>query len=237
MLFPPPITSEIARCAHWADRLIRSELIQGIIATENDYTSNFIGALRREINARSIRGLTAVIKVLNPTQERLLGADGCVILQNTTEFKAGIFEAKWPRLTTHTNCWDSIQQSSRLSHFDSQLLRQASASRYLAIWEMFYSEHPFQSQSQHFPPFGSACVWHAKAIQVSNARSNRSTPWTDPELLGLLSNNYNDIKQVFEAICNCSEGVKMPNSNIAQAFGDLGVPHKALVINYNPTGE
>lgn len=96
MLFPHDIIEQIVSCAFWADRLVRADLIEGIVVSENDYTSNFTSAFRREIHARAIPGLTAKIQVLNPSTERELGADACVILQNNREFKAGIFEAKWP---------------------------------------------------------------------------------------------------------------------------------------------
>jgi hypothetical protein len=46
-------------CASWADRLVRTDLINGYIVSENDYTSNLTGALRREIDARRVDGLRA----------------------------------------------------------------------------------------------------------------------------------------------------------------------------------
>jgi hypothetical protein len=233
MLFPQFVIDEIKGCAFWADHLIRSELIVGEIATENDYTSNFTGALRREINSRMIPGLTATVRVLNPNAERRSGADGCVILESDSEFKAGIFEAKWPRLTTHTNCWDSIQRSSGISHFDSQLSRQASQKKYLAIWEMFYSEHKFRAQPNFMPDFGSACVWHSDASMASSKRITNKVPWDDSELISLLTSHKVDITDVFQSICDCNKGVKLPVSDLRVAFGDLGIPRKALVIRFS----
>jgi len=231
MLFPQTIIDEIKLCAHWADRLIRSELIAGVIVSENDYTSNFTGALRREINSRSIPGLNARIQVLNPRAERRIGADACIILQSDKELKAAVFEGKWPRLSTHVNYWDSLQKGSGISHFDSQLDRQALQGAYLAAWEMFYSEEPFCSGTNHMPDFGSACVWHAEAAAVSGTRT-RTLPWSDTELLFLLAKNTLKIEDIFQAICECSKGEKLPLSDIRKAFGDLGLPRKALVISY-----
>lgn len=234
MLFPIDIIKQIVSCAYWADRLIRADLIEGIIVSENDYTSNFTGALRREINARAIPGLSAKIQVLNPSAERKLGADACVILQNDREFKAGIFEAKWPRLSTHVNTWDSKQKSSGESHFHSQLQRQHMQRHYAAIWEMFYCEYPFGSHPSFFPSEGSACVWHDDAYGFSSSRPSNFVPWADDELKELLESHTLSIAEVFEAMCTCKQGKPIPNGRYEKAFGDMGAPHEALIIKYSP---
>ena len=215
-------------CAHWADRLARADLIEGIIVSENDYTSNFTGSLRREIHARAIPGLIARIQVLNPSAERELGVDACVILQNEREFKAGIFEAKWPRLSTHVNAWDSRQRSSDESHFHSQLKRQHAQRYYAAIWEMFYCEYPFGSQPAFMRNEGSVCVWHDDAYSYSLSRPSHLDPWTDNELRELLEVNSLSISEVFEAMCTCIQGKPLPIGGYEKAFGDAGAPHKAL---------
>ena len=46
MLVPTHIISVIADCADWADNQAREDLINGVIVTENDYTSNFTSSLR-----------------------------------------------------------------------------------------------------------------------------------------------------------------------------------------------
>ena len=70
MLFPEEITDVITDCVAWADKLTRADLSSGVIVTENDYTSNFTAALRREVTARNIPGLKARIQVLSPSVER-----------------------------------------------------------------------------------------------------------------------------------------------------------------------
>lgn len=237
MLFPHNIIEEIVSCAHWADRLVRADLIEGIVVSENDYTSNFTGAFRREIHARAIPGLTAKIQVLNPSAERELGADACVILQNNREFKAGIFEAKWPRLSTHVNTWDSKQKSTGESHFYSQLQRQHIQRHYVAIWEMFYCEYPFGRQPLFMPDEGSACVWHGHAYSFSSSRTSNIDPWTDDELKALLESHVLSIGEVIEAMCNCTQGKPVPNGRYEKAFGDMGAPHSALIISYSPDGQ
>lgn len=236
MLFPADVIKELQSCAYWADRLIRADLIEGSIATENDYTSNFTGALRREINARNIVGLRAKVQVLNPTAEREIGADACIIFQNEREFKASVFEAKWPRLSTHVDTWDSKQKSTGESHFHSQLMRQSAQSHYAAIWEMFYCEYPFGKELAYFPPEGSACVWHADAYAATLGRPCFSTPWSDADLKSLLEGRAMGIADVIEAICICKQGVPLQNGNYRDAFGDAVVPHEALVISYARAG-
>lgn len=234
MLFPKSIIQEISSCAHWADRLIRGELIEGVIVSENDYTSNLTGALRREINARIIPGLKATIQVLNPSAERELGADACVIFQNDTHFKASIFEAKWPRLSTHINTWDSKQKSTGESHFHSQLRRQHVQSHYAAAWEIFYCEFPFGAQPKYIPNEGSACVWHKHAFMASMARPQCNNPWSDDDLKSLLETNAIDIATIFTEICSCNQGKPLPHGRYDLAFGDAGAPHEALIISYSP---
>lgn len=233
MLFDQRIIHELMSCAHWADRLVKADLIDGYIVSENDYTSNFTGALRREITARNIDGLSAKIQVLNASAEREMGADACIIFQNRNEFKASIFEAKWPRLSTNVDTWDSKQKSSGQSHFHSQLARQHAQIRYLAVWEMFYSEHPFGKQPKHFPPEGSACVWHDVAYAATMARPNFNKPWRDHELDDLLEGNSMTISEVIEAICVCSHGKPLKNGNYQSAFGDAGLPYQALIISFD----
>lgn len=237
MLFSPHVIEEIASCAHWADRLVRSDLIDDLVVSENDYTSNFTAALRREINARGIVGLKARIQVLNASAERKLGADACVILQNPTQYKAAIFEAKWPRLSTHVNTWDSKQKSTGHSHFHSQLERQHVQRHHLAIWEMFYLEHPFGKQPSYMPDNGSACVWHDDAYAASHLRATPTDPWEDPDLLSMIEDKGCAIEQIFRDICECHKGTPIPTGNYTKAFGDGGAPYEALIISYTPRGQ
>jgi hypothetical protein len=232
MLFPNEIIEVIAECAHWADRLARVDLIAGYIVSENDYTSNFTTAFRRELNGRAIPGLTARIQVLNPTAERELGVDACIVLNNKEKMKIGIFEAKWPRLSTNRNSWDSRQRSTGESHFHSQLSRQSVHSNYAAIWEMFYCEYPLLDQPSYFPNFGSACSWHENAYEYSMQRPDYDTPWTDEELIALLERQSITISDVIKAMCVCKVGRPMPSAMLENTEDNLKLPHKALVITF-----
>lgn len=228
MLAPQPIIDQIASCAKWADRLVRSDLISGFVVSENDYTSNFTSALRREVNSRNLPGISAHSQVLTPRVERKTGTDGCIIFRNTNHFKVGLFEAKWPRLSTHINYWDSIQKSTGKSHFDSQLDRQSSLTSY-AVWEMFYCEEPY-GQNQLFPQYGSSCVWHSDAFVASSAR-NQTVPWDDTELTTLLTANGTDIEHVVESILECKKGRRYPVDSLEGHLRELGIKGKVLVID------
>ncbi|MEG2802933.1 hypothetical protein [Stenotrophomonas sp.] len=228
MLAPHHLIAVVEECAQWADRLVRADLIRGYVVTENDYTSNFTCALRREINSRCIPGLVAHSQVLTPKVERQTGTDACIIFRNNDFFKVGLFEAKWPRLSTHANCWDSIQKSTSKSHFDSQLKRQHGISN-AAIWEMFYSEEPF-GVNPHFPEHGSACIWHRDACAVSSART-QTMPWTDAELTALLSANMLSIGDIVRAICECTEGQRYPADAMQSHLLDLGIKGDILVVD------
>jgi hypothetical protein len=233
MLFPAEIIDVITDCVAWADKLTRADLSSGVIVTENDYTSNFTAALRREVTARSIPGLKARIQVLSPSVERGNGVDGCIILSNSREFKVGMFEAKWPRLSSKINSWDSLQRSTGRSHFDDQIARQKFAAEHgVAVWEMFYSEHSFGEQPSFMQSEGSSCVWHKFASEASLMRAGANRPWTDGELEALLRSNSTDTASIIREICECKQGTPRPERGYADALGNLGAPEKALVLSF-----
>lgn len=102
-LFPAAVIDLIAKSAYWADRSIRSELVAGQIAGENDYTSNFTAEFRRQINAKAYPGLVAISFVPPSTYERKVGVDACIVLSNNTEAKICLFEGKWPTAAPNKN--------------------------------------------------------------------------------------------------------------------------------------
>jgi hypothetical protein len=236
MLFPNNIIDELVNSTFWADRMIRSELMQGLIAGENDYTSNLTGMLRRQINARAILGLRAIPYVLKPVAERSMGVDACIILSNTKEFKVCVFEAKFPQLKTHKNCWDSIQKATGYSHFHEQLKKQSSFSGLFAIWEMFYVEFEFGLQPPFMPNFVSACAWHDDALKISLSRNNHASPWTDSDLELLLSNHRTQIDTIIREVCECKKGKVFSGQNYEKVFSDFQVPQEVLVIEYTREG-
>lgn len=233
MFLPAQIQETIVDCALWADRLTRSDLIAGLIAGENDYTSNFTGGLRREINSRGVPGLNATSFVLNPVLERRIGADGCIVLANDHQFKICVFEAKWPRLSTHRNCWDSLQKSSGQSHFDEQLSRQRQASASFAKWEMFYCEWPFGKQPAYMPDWGSACVWHDDAYAASTTRRSKKVAWKDTELISLLTKSRFNVGQMIEDVCACKQGYPLAGKNFRAALDNFPYVQELLLIEFS----
>lgn len=232
MLFPRYIIDIIVDCAMWADKLTRADLVKEYIVTENDYTSNFTSAFRREVDARGIPGLEARIQVLNPSAERKYGADACVILESDLFCKVGIFEAKWPRITFPGYRWDSLQRSTMQSHFHSQLLLQQNYRPNIAIWEMFYCECPYYTQPYFMLNEVSSCVWHDVALSFSMARGNVKARWSKADLATLLMSSAISIGDIIEAMCLCFEGQRLPKDQYWKLFGDTGLPHSALIISY-----
>jgi hypothetical protein len=162
--------AELAYFGYISDREIRSDLSLGLISSENDYTSNFTGAFRRNVNCYSQTGLSVTSFLVPPHVERSDGVDATIIISNETESKVIFFEAKWPRFGTASYVWDHPQTATRLSHFSDQLDRQAQIPSSYPVFEMFYVEFPFGKQ----PPFllqdTSSCVWHDDALVFRDQR-------------------------------------------------------------------
>ncbi len=235
MLFPRKIIDLISFCAFKADMRSRKELSKGWISRENDYTSNFIGMFRRNVEDLDVQGLDAKIAVLGQGDEQAFGADACVILKNKTHCKVAIFEAKWPRLSFPNYRWDSLQGKTKKSHFSSQIIRQRPFFPKVAIWEMFYCEFPITLQPSYMPPSGSACIWHDDAYNFVLNRGLKSLPWSSAELTGLLQQQQKPltISDVISTICECSQGEIMPIGEELNAFGDEPLPRVALIISFD----
>jgi hypothetical protein len=147
---PLPQLNELAGFARIADKEARSDLILRFIKDENDYTSNFTGALRRIINSNSRSGLSATSFLLSHIEERQTGDHPALIVSKANRSKIAVFEGKWPRFATSGYNRDYAQTATGLSHFSDQLDRQKAWSGTFAIFEMFYCEFPFRAQPAFF---------------------------------------------------------------------------------------
>ncbi|BAU64145.1 hypothetical protein STA3757_15150 [Stanieria sp. NIES-3757] len=185
-LFPGYAIDDVSKSVLWADCMVRSDLAIGLIANENDYTSNLTSTIRRQINSKNRSYLKATSLVLKPRFERKLGCDASIILSNTKEFKVCLFEAKLLRLSQYQDSWDYVQRKTGQSHFSGQVQRQLSVSNIFAVWEMFYCDYPFGKQPNWMNSNTSSCVWHSEAYSKVQGRTN-STRWTDMELEDLLT--------------------------------------------------
>lgn len=231
-LLPLSQIRELCHFAWLSDKEVRSDLIIGEIAGENDYTSNFTGALRRNINSYSQTGIKARSFVLRPQEEQATGCDAAIIFRRGSDGKILLIEGKWPRLSKTKYKWDSRQTSSGLSHFTDQLSRQRMfASRY-AIVEMFYDEQPFGASALYMQPDGSSCVWHRDAVGFDSSRAGAPNVWSQAELIAMLSQGTHDIAHSVEQVCLCAEGVQMSLPEDLQLnLLDFPLPSNVLEIS------
>jgi len=221
---------ELLSFAAIADKESRSDLARGFIRDENDYTSNFTGALRRIINSNSHSGLTASSFVLPHAYEREIGGDAAIVLSRGNESKVAVFEAKWPRFATPDYRWDYEQTASGLSHFSDQLVRQRRWAKQLAVFEMFYTEHPFGTQPPYLNGDGSACVWHADAEAFRMRRQDPDSVWTQGELEKLLLTKRITIGDVMKEFGLCNQGSPIPMGEPREIGHEFRLPSELLAI-------
>jgi hypothetical protein len=225
--------AELIQFAAIADKEARSDLSIGFIKDENDYTSNFTGALRRIINSNSQTGLSASSFLLQHTEEREMGADAAIVLSRGSESKVAVFEAKWPRFMTPAYQWDYAQTASGLSHFSDQLERQTHWRGQIAIFEMFYSEHAFGAQPPFLDPDGSSCVWHEDTEAFCNHRPNPDGVWSQAELQKLLTTKRVSISEVMNEFGMCNQGKPIRMVDPAEIGREFRLPPRLLAINAN----
>ncbi len=228
---PPDQLTELCWLAGISDKEIRSDLIRGLIKDENDYTSNFTSTLRRNINSHSQTGLTATSFLLSHSEEREVGADATIVLTRGSESKVALFEAKWPRFSKPGYGWDYDQTVSGTSHYSGQLERQKKWLHHFAIFEMFYSEEPFQTKQPYLTPFGSSCVWHQEAEAFRQSRNQPDSVWPQAELQKLLSAHHVGIETIMLAFGLCQKGQPLQTAE-AEAIGrEFRLPARVLSIN------
>ncbi len=212
--------NELCQFAYIADKESRSDLCRGYIKDENDYTSNFTGALRRIINSNSSTNLSATSYNLSSQLERKYGCDATIIIQSNNFTKIIIFEAKWPRMMTVNYRWDYPQTASKLSHYSDQLDRQALYNRNIAIFEMFYCEFYPSKQPSYMHGEVSSCVWHKTAFNFKGKRSNPSNIWTQTDIVNLLTIQNLSISDILREVCICNIGkpinISSPNDIIKE---------------------
>jgi|NOAtaT_7_FD_contig_123_15498_length_2863_multi_4_in_0_out_1_4 hypothetical protein len=241
-LFPDQVIDDVSKSVFWADCMIRSDLAIGVIANENDYTSNLTSEIRRQINSKNRPYLKATSLVLKPTVERKLGCDASIILSNTKtkEFKVCLFEAKLPRLHDCKHFWDSFQPTIGQSHFSGQVQKQLSVSKIFAVWEMFYCDYHYGKQPNWMNYNTSSCVWHSEAYSKVQTRTN-STRWTNTELEGLLTDaaaKYpTQIDNMIKEVCLCNQGKVFTGNDYFDIFNEYGFPLDILLIEFSDPQE
>ena len=162
-----------------------------------------------------------------------MGADAAIILSCGTESKVAVFEAKWPRFMSPRYPWDYEQTASGLSHFSDQLERQTPWRGLFAVFEMFYSEHPFGSQLPFLDADGSSCVWHDDTEAFRKARPNPDSIWSQAELQKLLSAKRASIAEVMREFGLCNQGKPIQMVDAKEIGREYGLPQRLLAINAN----
>lgn len=211
MFLPPHQAAELCWLAQQSDREARSDLALGFIRHEDDYTSTFVGSLRRNVNSYSQTGLTAHSYMVSSRVERRTGCDAAIIVSSNGRSKVALFEAKLPALMSGGGTWDYPQTATGLSHFSDQLQRQAILPGPFAVFEMFYCEYAFGSQPSYMDDDLSSCVWRDDAIAFDEHRPGSPKPWGKQDLVGLLSRTPKmTVVDVLDAIAVCKVGSPRP---------------------------
>ncbi len=227
---PPEQLEDLVQFAFFADTEARSDLIHGFIKDENDYTSTFISALRRNINSYSYSGLSATSFLLQHGEEREFGGDATIIISRGNESKVAILEAKWPRFASAGHQWDYNQTATGLSHFSDQLERQKRWNNTLVIFEMFYCEYPFGKQPPFLDERGSSCLWQEDAQNFRSRRSNPDAIWSQSELQTLLQQNGTDIPSVMHQFGECAKGRVIRMVRPDEIAREFSLPPRILAI-------
>jgi len=223
-------TEELIRFAYFSDMEIRSDLARGYIKSENDYTSNFTGALRRNINSYSRTGLSATSLMLTPVDEQRTGTDATIIITRHGESKVALFEAKWPRISDPYFQWDYPQTANGLSHFSDQLVRQRYYKKQFAVFEMFYCEHDFGSQPPYMQQRLSSCVWHNDAHCFMNKRAKPEAVWNQDDLVTLLKAGNCGIDNILLPLCECQREAVLKMSDPKNIVHEFRLPPMVLSV-------
>ncbi|MEX2410896.1 MAG: hypothetical protein WD607_05890 [Candidatus Paceibacterota bacterium] len=224
---------ELSIYAFLSDKEIRSDLVTGFIKDENDYTSNFTGAFRRNINSYSKTGLNATSFMLPNQGEQETGCDATIIISNSIEAKIILFEAKWPRLSKSNSRWDYKQTASGLSHFSDQLDRQKNFNNLFAIFEIIYCEYPFFSEPNYMQPHGSSCIWHENALDFKNKRKTPNAIWNKNDMINLLKTGNNPIYEIMKDICECKYGDLIRMNKPEEIIEEFRLEGNVLAIEAN----
>jgi hypothetical protein len=224
---------DLCHLALMTDREIRSDLSIGFIKDENDYTSNFTGALRRNINCYSGYKIQATSYNLPKSIEQQTGSDATIIIQSNGFSKIVFFEAKWPRMKQVGYKWDYKQTSSGLSHFSDQLDRQSIHSGHIAFFEMLYCEYELGVSKHHMQPDGSTCIWHDDALTFKNNRASPDGIWSQSDIENMLKINSLTISDILREVCLCHKGRPYQTSNSNGLIEEMSLSGDILVITYN----
>lgn len=210
-MFNPVHIDTIGHAFYQFDQDCRRELANKRIVDEEDYVSNLTREWRRHPPpTNEIR--TGHAQRLPNEEEQRVGADAIIIFSNGQQAKVGIFEAKRPKFfVDSSNSWDYRQESSGISHFTSQLRRQARWIPGPLVWEMFLHDAPPGASESPFDPLGSTCLEHRPVFIFAQDNNLDENLWNNAYLKTLVEDpptgeSPKHVGEMVEKILSCQYG-------------------------------
>jgi hypothetical protein len=190
----------VANLFYTLDIGVRDQLAKRLITSERDYVSalahNFrhpFGLFNNYVVGDLKFEATWTARSNDGSSEQAFGCDSMIVFQVKDKVKVCLFEAKWPRVVIDsTYSWDSLQKSSKKSHFTDQINRQAEWANEAAIWEMFFLEERPNTIKKPFDKYGSTCVKHKFAKAYIDGPHVPSTIWDNTDLERLINSSLTD---------------------------------------------
>lgn len=213
-----PYFNLVASVIYALDKEIREELVQKIIADERDYVSNLTNRIRDRWRCFNLPAF-AFSRTLDRPLESAFGCDAIIVIRIGNKAKVCLFEAKYPRLSQGFYAWDSVQQSSSISHFSDQLKRQEKWSHVAAIWELFILDDKPGKKLPGFDDWASTCVWHDSALMYDKNHRINTQVWNNSDLTKLVSmvktgnlwtRKDANLHQMLMQVCKCKKGNRFP---------------------------
>ena len=219
-----PHSQLVAAAAYAVDRSVRSDLCDKKVVDERDYVSNLTAGIRK---IWATHGLPnhAHSQTLDKLKENVFGCDAMILLRRENQAKVCLFEAKLPKLDSPRLSWDSIQKSSKISHFSDQLRRQSKWVEQAAIWESFIHEWPPGEKRKGFDAWGSTCFWHEDTYSFDKISRDPAKTWKSSDLLALstsVSRRGRNLRTMLLSAAQCRQGsyLRIDNGRVSLASSD-----------------
>lgn len=219
-----PHSQLVAAAAYTVDRSVRSDLCDKKVVDERDYVSNLTAGIRKIWATHGLPNF-AHSQTLDKVKENVFGCDAMILLRREDQAKVCLFEAKLPKLDSSRSSWDSIQKSSKISHFSDQLRRQSRGVGQAAIWESFLHEWPPGEKRKGFDAWGSTCFWHDDTYSFDKASRDPVKTWRNSDLLALsasVNRRGRNLRAMLLRAARCQEGsyIRIENGRVSLASND-----------------
>lgn len=172
------------------DKIVRNDLSNNAVADERDCVSRLVshfnypfGLLNQYSFDRFKFKSKWFSRVNSGGHEQRFGCDSMIVFKIGDQLKVGLFEAKWPRVIKDPEYnWDYPQKSTKISHFTSQIERQAQWEGQAAIWEMFFYEGKVGRVNLPFDNEASTCILHGFAKSLVDSTASLQVAWNNNDL-------------------------------------------------------